>query len=396
LPTDKEDPVLRPVWATSLSCLHDFPDETFPSDKAILEAINGSNRPWDYMHHRFYFLPSLEIIEQHDFHSTLSEIVGHVVVPLDMHDIYAKGNMESIYPIISINISHTPGKIENVNIGADCSPEEILIYNNLFKEFQDIFAWSYEEMPRIDPRIVEHDIRTYPDAKLVRQRLRDVNPRKTLAIKVELENLLNVGFMFWVPFTEWVSNLVLVNKKQGTIRVRMDFHDLNKACPKDNFPTPFIDQILDECVVSEIFSFMDRFSGYNQIQIKPEDQHKMKFICPWGTFSYWKMPFGLKNAGATFQRAMNFSFHDIKHTVEAYLDDLTAHSYKRVDHIMHLCLVFERCHYYRMRSNPHKCIFCVKSGHLLEFLVSETGIMVDPLKVEVVLQLPPPCTIRQL
>jgi hypothetical protein len=80
----------------------------------------------------------------------------------------------------------------------------------------------------------------------------------------------------------------------------MDFHDLNKACPKDNFPTPFIDQIVDECVGCEVFFFMDGFLGYNWIQIKPEDQHKTNFICPWGTFSYRKMPFGLKNVGATF------------------------------------------------------------------------------------------------
>ena len=89
---------------------------------------------------------------------------------------------------------------------------------------------------------------------------------------------------------------------------------------------PFIDQIIDACMGSEVFSFMDGFSGYNQIQIKPEDQHKTAFICPWGTFTYKKIPFGLKNDGATFQRAMNFSSHDIKAIVEPYLDDLPAHS----------------------------------------------------------------------
>jgi hypothetical protein len=130
---------------------------------------------------------------------------------------------------------------------------------------------------------------------------------------------------------------------------------------------------------------MDGFSRYNQIQIKPEDQHKTKFICPRVTFTYQKMPFGLKNARATFQRAMTFTFHDLKHIVKAYLDDLTAHSRKRVDHSTHLRLVFERCYYYRIRLNPHKCIFCIRSGHLLGFLVFETGIMVDPLKVEAIL-----------
>jgi hypothetical protein len=90
-------------------------------------------------------------------------------------------------------------------------------------------------------------------------------------------------------------------KKQGMIHVCMDFCDLNKACPKDNLPTPFIDQIVDECTGCEVFSFMDGFSGYNKIQIKPEDHHNTTFICPWDTFTYRNMPFGLKNVGATFQ-----------------------------------------------------------------------------------------------
>ena len=113
------------------------------------------------------------------------------------------------------------------------------------------------------------------------------------------------------------------------------------ACPKDNYPTPFIDQIIDACAGSEFFSFMDGFSGYNQIQIKLEDQHKMDFFCPCGTFAYKKIPFGLKNVEATFQWEMNFSFHDIRNIVKPYLDDLPAHSRKRRDHPDHLRLIFE-------------------------------------------------------
>ena len=108
-----------------------------------------------------------------------------------------------------------------------------------------------------------------------------------------------------------------MDKKQGAIRICTDFHDLNRAYPKDNFPTPFLDQILDECVGSEVFSFMDGFFRYNQIQIKPEDQHKTAFICPWGTFAYHKMPFGLKNVGATFQWAMTLIFHDLKSIMQS-------------------------------------------------------------------------------
>ena len=134
----------------------------------------------------------------------------------------------------------------------------------------------------IDPRIVEHEIKTYPNAKPVRQRLHAVNPRKAPAIKAEIEKLLKVSFIYPLPLTKWVSNPAQVDKKQGEIRICTDFRDLNRAFPKDNFPTPFIDKILDECAGSEVFSFMDGFARYNQIQIKPEDQHKAVFIFPWG------------------------------------------------------------------------------------------------------------------
>jgi hypothetical protein len=106
-PTDEEDHVLKLVWATSLSFSHDFLDETFPSNEAIIEAMNGSEKPWDDMHHRSYFFPDLARIEQDDFRSTLREIVGHIIVPLDMHNIYVEGNMASISPTVT-SISLVP------------------------------------------------------------------------------------------------------------------------------------------------------------------------------------------------------------------------------------------------------------------------------------------------
>jgi hypothetical protein len=106
------------------------------------------------------------------------------------------------------------------------------------------------------------------------------------------------------------------------------------------------------------------------------------------------MPFGLKNAGAMFQWAMYFSFHDLKHIVKA--DHLASQSRKRADHLAHLRLILEWCHYYRICLNPNKCSFCVTLGHLIGFIVSKTEIMFDPLKVEAIVQFPPPCTIPQL
>jgi hypothetical protein len=119
----------------------------------------------------------------------------------------------------------------------------------------------------IKPNIFEDEIKTYPDDIPVRQCLRVVNPRKAPTIKVEVEKLLNAGFIYPIPLTEWVSKPIPMNKKQGIIHVCMDFRELNKACPKDNFPTPCIDQILDECAGNKVFSFMDGFSRYNQILI---------------------------------------------------------------------------------------------------------------------------------
>ena len=115
-------------------------------------------------------------------------------------------------------------------------------------------------------------------------------------------------------------------QKKGTIRLCIDFRDLNRACPKDNFPTPYIDKIINNCVGSIIFSFMDGFFSYNQIDILLLDQHKMTFIFPWGDFAYRKLPFDLKNASVTFQHAMSYAFHEIKHVVAPYLDDLPTHS----------------------------------------------------------------------
>jgi hypothetical protein len=310
--------------------------------------------------------------------------------------VFAEGNLSNISPTIPIDISVKPGIVKNVHIGASCSPDEIVTYTSLFKEFCDIFAWSYEEMPGIDPSIVVHKIKTYPGAKPVRQRLCPVHPRKAAAIKLEVEKLLKAGFIYPVALTEWVSNPVLIDKKGCSIRVCVDYLDINKACLKDNFPTPFVDQIVDDCAGSEIFSLMDGFSGYNQINIAPEDQHKMDFICPWGTFAYRKLPFDLKNAGATFQRAMSYAFHDIKHIVQPYLDDFPAHSLHRADHPNHLRAIFVRCRFYRIRLNPHKCVFCVESGRLLSFIVSRHGIQVDPIMVEAILNLPPPSSLRRL
>jgi hypothetical protein len=287
----------------------------FPMDEMIMSVMSMEDTPWDDGHHRSILFLEDHTIESYQWISTLSTVSIISFIPESTHDVFYEGNLSNISPTIPLDISITPGVVENVHIGASCSTDEIVTYKSLFQEFHDIFAWSYEEMPGIDPDIVVHEIKTYPGAKPIRQRLLPVHPCKAAAIKLEVEKILKVGFIYPVALTDWVSNLVPVNKKQGMICVCVDYRDINKACPKDNFPTPFVDQIVDDCAESEIFSLMNGFSEYNQINILPVDQHKTSFICPWGTFAYRKLPFGLKNVGAMFQHAMSYAFHDIKHIV---------------------------------------------------------------------------------
>jgi hypothetical protein len=304
--------------------------------------------------------------------------------------------MANISPTIKINISIKSGVVEEIIIGAAYTPQEIAAYKALFQEYRDIFAWSYTEMPGLDPSIVEHRIDTWPDITPVHQKQQPLHPSKAAAIKAEIKKLRTAGFIYPITYTSWVSNPIPVDKKQGTIRVCTDFLDINNACPKDNFPTPFIDQVIDDCADHEALSFMDGFFGYNQIQIHPADQYKTAFITPWGTFAYRVMPFGLKNAGVTFQWEMTYIFHDLAEIILAYLDDLTARSKKHTQHIDDLRIIFQRCHQYNIRLNPLKCVFCVTAGRLLGFIISQSGITVDPLKFKAITKIPPPRNIRQL
>jgi hypothetical protein len=192
--------------------------------------------------------------------------------PIPAPDAFEEGNLANISPTIKIDISIKPGVVEEIIIGAACTPEEITAYKALFQEFRDIFAWSYTEMPGIDPSIVEHRIDTWPDITPVCQKQRPLHPAKASAIKAEVDKLRTAGFIYPIAYTSWVSNPVPVDKKQGTIHVCTDFRDLNNACPKDNFPTPFIDQIIDDCAGHEALSFMGSASRH------------LHYDYPWATF----------------------------------------------------------------------------------------------------------------
>lgn len=225
-----------------------------------------SERPWEDHHRQSSILPTLSE-EDTPLQTKASTLNGKDTshLPSTSYGVSSEGNMSNISKTITIDTYVKPSVMETITIWAKCSPEEITLYKALFQEFHDIFAWSYEEMSGIDPRIVVHEIKMYAGAWTIWQRLRPIHPKKVAAIKAEVEKLLKVDFIYLVPLTKWVSNIMPITKKQGTICVCVDYQDLNKACPKENYPTPFIDQIIDDCGGYEVFSFMDGFSGYNQI-----------------------------------------------------------------------------------------------------------------------------------
>uniref|UniRef100_A0A2N9GNK9 Reverse transcriptase domain-containing protein n=1 Tax=Fagus sylvatica TaxID=28930 RepID=A0A2N9GNK9_FAGSY len=223
-------------------------------------------------------------------------------------------------------------------------------------------------MPGLDTDIVVHKIPLKPECKPVKQALRRMKPEVILKIKEEVEKQLKAGFLSTVTYSDWVANIVPVPKKDGKVRMCVDYRDLNRASPKDNFPLPHIDTLVDNTATNAVFSFMDGFSGYNQIKMAEEDKSKTAFVTHWGTFMYDVMPFSLKNAGATYQRAMVTLFHDmIHHEIEVYVDDMIAKSRTTQDHLIDLCKLFQRLKKYQLRLNPNKCAFGVTSGKLLGF-----------------------------
>jgi hypothetical protein len=223
----------------------------------------------------------------------------------------------------------------------------------------------------------------------VKQHLRRFNDEKCKAICEEILKLLSAGFIREVFHPEWLANPVLVNKNKKW-RMCVDYTSLNKACPKDPFPLPRIDQVVDSTAGCETLCFLDAYSGYHQIAMCIADQLPTSFITPFGAYCYQTMPFGLKNAGATFQRCMRHDFGElIGHIVEAYIDDIVVKSKKLGDLVPDLIEVFAELRQHRVKLNPEKCIFGVSRGMLLGFVVSERGIEANPEKISAIMDMGP-------
>ena len=282
-------------------------------------------------------------------------------------------------------------------IGSKLAEDLKSLLTQFLRQNRDIFAWKQADMGGINPTGITHKLKTNPSFKPVKQKRRSFAPERQKVINEEVGKLLQVGAIREVEYPEWFANVVLVKKANGKWRLCINFTDINKACPKDSFPLPRIDLIVDATAGHELLIFMDAFSGYSQISMDPNDQEKTSFVIAQGTYCYWVMPFGLKNAGATYQRLVNRMFQKrIGVIMEVYIDDMLVKSTTAGLHIAHLSEAFQILRNYNLKLNPAKCAFGVSSGKFLGFIVNNRGIEANPDKIKALLDMPSPSGIKEV
>nr|XP_009388102.1 PREDICTED: uncharacterized protein LOC103974923 [Musa acuminata subsp. malaccensis] len=284
-----------------------------------------------------------------------------------------------------------------VKVGLELPERERKQLIGLLRENADVFAWSPSDMTGVDPEVAQHHLNISPDTLPVKQKPKRQAPDRQLAIREEVDRLLAAGFIKEARYPRWLSNVVLVKKPNGNWRMCVDYTSLNNACPKDCYPLPKIDQLVDATAGHAHLSFMDAFSGYNQIRMAPEDQEHMAFLTNQGIYFYKVMPFGLKNVGATYQRTVNKMFaHQIGRNMEVYVNDMIVKSQEVTAHLADLAETFATLRKFGMRLNPTKCAFGVTSGKFLKFIIYERGIDANPEKVQAVIDMQSPRTIKDL
>nr|XP_019066935.1 uncharacterized protein LOC101255278 [Solanum lycopersicum] len=254
---------------------------------------------------------------------------------------------------------------------------------HLLAKYSDVFVWEVGDMQGLSTDVVSHKLPINPGFEPVKQKTRKFKPELSLKIKKEITKQIESRLVEVTEYPTWLANVVPVAKKDRKIRICVDYRDLNKASPMDNFPLPNIHILIDNCAKHEMQSFMDCYAGYHQILMDKEDAEKTAFITHWGVYHYRVMPFGLKNAGATYMRAMTTIFHDMIHKeIKVYVDDVIIESRESSDHLTHLRKFFERLRRYNLKLNPAKCAFGVPVGKLLGFIVSrraQSTVVCEPI-----------------
>ncbi|KAK8564490.1 hypothetical protein V6N12_036613 [Hibiscus sabdariffa] len=300
-----------------------------------------------------------------------------------------------------------------VIISSKLQPEQEEKLTTVLRQHRQALGWSIADIKGISPTICMHKILLEENHKPTVDAQRQLNQAMKDVVRKEILKWLDAGIIYPISDSEWVSPVQCVPKKGGMTvitneknelipsrtvtgwRVCMDYRKLNKATQKDHFPLPFIDQMLDRLAGKSFYCFLDGYSGYNQIAIAPEEQSKTTFTCPYGTFAFRRMPFGLCNAPATFQRCMTAIFSDMNEDcLEIFMDDFSKFGDDFDSCLNNLEKVLTRCEESHLVLNWEKCHFMVDEGIVLGHKISARGIEVDRAKIDVISKLPPPTNIK--
>nr|CAN76511.1 hypothetical protein VITISV_022253 [Vitis vinifera] len=283
----------------------------------------------------------------------------------------------------------------------------------VLKRCKKAIGWQISDLKGISPLVCTHHIYMEEEAKPIRQFQIRLNPHLQEVVRAEVLKLLQAGIIYPISDSPWVSPTQVVPKKSGITvvqnekgeeittrltsgwRVCIDYRKLNAITRKDHFPLPFIDQVLERVSGHPFYCFLDGYSGYFQIEIDLADQEKTTFTCPFGTYAYRRMHFGLCNAPTTFQRCMLSIFNDmVERIMEVFMDDITVYGGTFEECLVNLEAVLHRCIEKDLVLNWEKCHFMVHQGIVLDHIISEKGIEVDKAKVELIVKLPSPTTVK--
>ncbi|GJS80697.1 reverse transcriptase domain-containing protein [Tanacetum coccineum] len=370
-------------------------------DILLLEAILNSEPLSPLPNHANYFpgvRKELKICEAKTDETSIDEPPEVELKDLPPHLEYAFLEGDNKLPVI---------------IAKDLSVREKAALIKVLQSHKRAIAWKLSDIKGINPEFCTHKILMEEDYTPAVQHQRRVNPKIHDVIKKEVEKLLDAGLIYPISDSPWVSPVHCVPKKGGfTVveneqneliptrlvtgwRVCIDYRKLNEATRKDHFPLPFMDQMLERLAGNEYYCFLNGFSGYFQIPIDPNDQEKTTFTCPYGTFAYRRMPFGLCNAPGTFQRCMMAIFHDmIEKMMEVFMDDFSVFGSSFSTCLTHLEKMLKRCEDTNLALNWEKSHFMVKEGIVLGHKISKSGIEVDRAKIDVIAKLPHPTTVK--
>nr|GEU39196.1 reverse transcriptase domain-containing protein [Tanacetum cinerariifolium] len=275
---------------------------------------------------------------------------------------------------------------QEVAIGGTLSDKGCTELCSILKKNLDIFVWQPSDMTGVPRSVAEHRLNIREGYSPVRQKKRNQAPERAKAIQAEVQKLIEAGIMREVYYHDWLSNPVMVKKHDGSWRMCVDFTDLNKACPQDCYPLPKIDWKVDSLCGYPFKCLLDAYKGYHQIQLAEADEEKTAFHTGQGVYCYTKMPFGLKNDGATYQRLMDNAFEgQIRWNIEVYVDDLVVKSYTETEMMRDIEETFRTLRKVNMKLNPKKCSLGLAEGVFLGYVITPEGIKPCPDKTAVVL-----------